>query len=98
MKEAISALLLTIVSYCALVSYIPQVRKLVKEKRADGLSPTTWFIWLGSAICYTLWTILNFDFMLFLSGAIKLGFNVVILVLTLYYNHKNKVEETVKQS
>lgn len=89
MKQAISALLLTIVSYCALVSYIPQVRKLIKEKRADGISTATWFMWLGSAICYTAYTILNFDFMLFLSGAIKLVFNVLILALTLHYNRAN---------
>lgn len=88
MNQVISAFLLTVVSYCALVSYIPQVCKLIKTKSAGDLSVTTQGIWILSGVCYTVYTVLNFDIMLFLSGVIKLFFNVLIFGLTLYYNHK----------
>lgn len=38
--------LLGIVSLCTLLSYLPQAIKLVKSKKSNDLSITSWIIWL----------------------------------------------------
>ena len=49
--------LLGIVSVCTFISYFPQTVKLLKTKKSDDLSISSWILWVISSISYTAYAI-----------------------------------------
>lgn len=51
----IGNILLSIVSICTLISYLPQTIKLIKTKKSNDLSVGSWAIWVVSSLSYALY-------------------------------------------
>ncbi len=83
--------LLGIVSVCTFISYFPQTVKLLKTKKSDDLSISSWILWVISSISYTTYAIcVSKDAMLIFETSLELFFCLLILLLTIRY--KNKLE------
>ena len=82
--------LLTVVSICTLISYLPQTIKLIKTKKSNDLSVSSWILWVTSSLAYTLYAFLcSSEFMLRIETLLELCFCLVILFLAvLYKNNK----------
>ena len=52
MKETIALGLLSVYTVLEFVAYIPQIVKILKTKRADDLSLTSWFVWITTDLSY----------------------------------------------
>lgn len=84
--------LLSVVSLCTLISYLPQSIKLIKTKKSNDLSITSWIIWVVSSFSYSLYAFLCSDeFMLKFETTLEFSFCLLILLLTIKYR-KNKKE------
>ena len=78
--------LLGIVSLCTFISYLPQAIRLIKTKKSNDLSTTSWIIWVVSSLSYSLYAFLySNEFMLRLETALEFFFCLLILLLTLKY-------------
>ena len=89
----IGDVLLGIVSSCTLISYLPQAIKLVKTKKLNDLSTTSWIIWVVSSFSYSLYAFLCSDeFMLKFETTLEFSFCLLILLLTIKYRKNNKRE------
>ena len=83
--------LLGIVSVCTFIWYFPQTVKLLKTKKSDDLSISSWILWVISSISYTTYAIcVSKDAMLIFETSLELFFCLLILLLTIRY--KNKLE------
>lgn len=81
-------ILLAIVSFCTLISYLPQTIKLIKSKKSSDLSIQSWILWLTSSIAYTIYAILiSKDTMLIFETGLELFFCLVILILAIMYRN-----------
>ena len=85
----IGDVLLGIVSLCTLISYLPQAIKLIKTKKSNDLSTTSWIIWVVSSFSYLLYAFLcSNEFMLKFETVLEFSFCLLILILTIYYRKK----------
>ena len=85
----IGNVLLGIVSLCTIISYVPQIIKLIKTKKSDDISSSSWMLWVISSLAFTLYTlIINKDLMLIFKALLELMFCSVILLLSLIYKIK----------
>ena len=85
----IGNVLLGIVSLCTIISYVPQIIKLLKTKESDDISSSSWMLWVISSLAFTLYTlIINKDLMLIFKALLELMFCSVILLLSLIYKSK----------
>ena len=85
----IGNVLLGIVSLCTIISYVPQIIKLIKTKKSDDISSSSWMLWVISSLAFTLYTlIINKDLMLIFKALLELMFCSVILLLNLIYKSK----------
>lgn len=83
--------LLGIVSLCTLISYLPQVIKLIKTKESNDLSTTSWIIWVVSSFSYSLYAFLYSDeFMLKFETTLEFSFCLLILSLTVKYRNNKR--------
>lgn len=89
----IGDVLLGIVSLCTLISYLPQAIKLIKTKKSNDLSTTSWIIWVVSSFSYSLYVFLcSNEFMLKFETTLEFSFCLLILLLTVKYRNNNKIE------
>lgn len=87
-------ILLGIVSLCTLISYLPQAIKLIKTKKSNDLSTTSWIIWVVSSFSYSLYAFLcSNEFMLKFETTLEFSFCLLILLLTVKYRNNNKIED-----
>ena len=85
----IGNVLLGIVSLCTIISYVPQIIKLIKTKKSDDISSSSWMLWVISSLAFTLYAlIINKDLMLIFKALLELMFCSVILLLSLIYKIK----------
>lgn len=85
-------ILLMIVSLCTLISYLPQTIKLIKTKKSNDISVTSWILYVVSSIAYTLYAIIvSKDVMLIFQTFLELTFCIIILLLSILYKSR-KVE------
>lgn len=90
MNLVVSNILLFIVSGCTMVSYLPQIFKLMKFKSAEGISIFSWVLWVFSSLCYFGYAILSNDIMLIISCSLTLVFCLIVLTLSIHYDKVNK--------
>ena len=81
-------ILLGIVSLCTMISYLPQTIQLIKTKKSNDLSISSWILWVISSLSYTLHAVLySNDFMLVFETSLELFFCLWILVLAVKYKN-----------
>ena len=84
---------MVIVSFCTLISYLPQAIKLIKTKKSNDLSVQSWILWVISSFSYTMYAILcSNDYMLIFETSLELFFCILILVLAVIYKKNNDYE------
>ena len=78
--------LLGAVSLCTIISYLPQTIKLIRTKKSDDISATSWVLWVTSSLLYVLYAILcSKDLMLIFETLLEFSFCLSILLLTIKY-------------
>ena len=91
MKEMIALGLLSVYSVLEFVAYIPQIVKILKTKRADDLSLTSWFVWIATDLSYLGYVLLETpQFGVIFIALLDLGFIITVFLLTMYYQTHNK--------
>lgn len=90
MKEILLQITMWIVIICTYISYVPQIIKLIKTKEAEDLSITSWILWTLSAVADLIYSIILARVELIISSISEAGLILAVLVLTVYYNYKNK--------
>lgn len=81
-------ILLAIVSVCTMISYVPQIIKLVKTKKSEDISIKSWSLWVVSGTAYAIYAVFcNYDFMLMILSLLELFFCLTILLLTVKYRN-----------
>ena len=80
--------LLGIVSICTFISYLPQIVKLIRSKKSEDLSISSWILWGISSLSYTLYAIcVSKDFMLIFTTILELTCCLLILLLAIRYRN-----------
>lgn len=93
MREIILITSMWIVSVCTFISYVPQLFKLIKTKKSEDLSVTSWVLWTLSAVCNMIYSIALLRTELILASLIELTFTMLTLILSIVYkNNKQTVE------
>lgn len=89
--------LLGIVSLCTMISYLPQTIKLLKTKKSNDLSISSWMLWVISSFSYTLYAFLvSEEFMLKFETSLEFSFCLIILILSIYYSKNNFWKNSIK--
>ena len=87
----IGDVLLGIVSLCTLISYLPQAITLIKTKKSNDLSTTSWIIWVVSSFSYSLYAFLcSNEFMLKFETTLEFYFCLLIILLTIKYRNNKR--------
>lgn len=71
------------------MSMVPQLAKLIKEKKAENISLYTLFVLFLSVSCWVVYGILKNDWIIIISNSFSFIINVLLTVLAIKY--KNKV-------
>jgi MtN3 and saliva related transmembrane protein len=71
-------------------SMLPQLAKLVKEKKADAISPVMLIILIGGLSLWTVYGIFKNDWPIIITNAFAWVINVVLLTLRQVYKKKQK--------
>lgn len=88
-KVVLCNILLGIVSICTIISYIPQLIRLLVTKSSEDISITSWILWIIIAISYLVYSLLVGDFMLIVSSILEFVFCLVIIVLTIVFKRRS---------
>ena len=92
----IGNILLSIVTLCTMISYMPQIIKLIRTKSSEDLSVQSWILWSISSLSYTLYAyIVSDDFMLRLETTLEFSFCFIIFILTLVYRRNGAKNEKI---
>ena len=83
MKTELIGLIAGILTACSL---IPQLVKVLKEHKADGVSPFIFIILMAGTGLWVYYGILRDDFPLIITNAFSFGLNVLMLVLKIRYS------------
>lgn len=79
-------ILLTIVSFCTFISYLPQTLKLIKTKKSDDISIQSWVLFVTSSLSYAIYAFaVSKDIMLIFETCLELFFCLLILLLSIKY-------------
>lgn len=66
-------------------SMLPQLVKLIKEKKADGISPVMLVILISGLTLWTLYGVMRNDWPIIVTNAFSWLVNVILLVLRQFY-------------
>jgi MtN3 and saliva related transmembrane protein len=84
--------LTTIVGVAASVltgaSLLPQLIKLIREKKSQGLSFVMLFVLLAGVSLWIWYGVLQSDWIIVISNAVSAALNIQIFVLSFYYDKK----------
>ena len=88
-------IILLYITIVGIMSYMPQIFKMIKTKRSDDLSVWTWVIWTVNSSLYLLYLILErVGFWLLLSQTFEVTLITTTLIVILIFrkskNIKNK--------
>lgn len=89
-KTVIALVLLSIYTVLEIVSYMPQIIKIIRTKSADDLSLASWASWAVSDVCYLTYVLLESpEFGVVFTACLSLFFVITVYVLTVYYQKTN---------
>ena len=84
-------ILMSVVTTCTIISYLPQLIKLLKTKNSRDLSISSWLLWVVSFFFYSLYAILVAkDILLIMQALLELGFCCAILFLIIIYKKEGE--------
>ena len=89
MKEIVLQILMWIVTGCLYVSYLPQIVKILRTKKAEDLSKASWVLWSISSIADFTYSALLGRVELIIASGSEFALNFTVLFLTVYYTYKN---------
>lgn len=88
------AILMLVINVIQLVSYIPQITRLLKLKKSEELSLPTWGMWVTSSACWLVYAIFELhDLKSIITYGIGFGLNMVTLLLIVIYR-KGRTDDT----
>jgi uncharacterized protein with PQ loop repeat len=91
MKETIAYAFLSVYTVLEFVAYIPQIIKILKTKRADDLSLTSWFVWITTDLSYLGYVLLETPQIgVIFIAVLDLFFIMTVFLLTAYYQKHHK--------
>lgn len=91
MRDIILYLLVTGSAIIDSISYIPQIIKLIKTKKSEGIAVSSWTLWcLGETLNMTYAIVLGRCELLIYSALI-LSMNMAVIVLSIKYARKDTV-------
>lgn len=90
MRETILLVTMWIVTVCTYISYVPQIVKVIRTKSSEDLSIASWVLWLLSAICNSIYSIVLLRPELIIASVSEFLLIAVTLVLSLIYKNKRK--------
>ena len=71
-----------------LFGYVPQIIKLLKTRSTEGISISSWFIWVFSETCYLLYVLTETSQFSMISFALlNLGLIVLTTAMIIYYRY-----------
>lgn len=79
-----------IVTVCTYVSYLPQLYKLIKTKKAEDLSITSWILWMISSLANLIYSVLLGRFELIVASVSEFILISAVLFLTVYYTKSKR--------
>lgn len=87
----LASVLLSIVSVCTIISYVPQITRLIVSRSAKDLSISSWIVGTISCFTYVLYAYLcTMDNMLKFTSMLEFVLCSMILVLILIYRKRDK--------
>lgn len=84
MKEVVLVTTMWVVTICTYISYIPQIRKLLKTKKSEDLSIGSWVLWTVSSLANLIYSIILGRFELILAGVSE--FLLILATLLCIYH------------
>lgn len=100
-KTVIALVLLSIYTVLEIISYMPQIIKIIRTKSADDLSLASWASWVISDVCYLAYVLMESpEFGVVFTACLSLFFVITVYVLTVYYqktNPRKKIKKSFKQ-
>lgn len=90
MREIVLYTTMWIVTVCTYVSYIPQLYKLIKTKKAEDLSITSWVLWMVSSLANLIYSVLLGRFELIVASVSEFILISAVLFLTVYYTKSKR--------
>lgn len=88
MSKYLAAIFFVIFSVCSLLSYIPQIVKILRTKKSEDISITSWVLYLVNCGCFIAYSYLIDEAALLLSSWVELTLILITLVLTVKYRDK----------
>lgn len=83
--ERLASILMSICVGITMLSYIPQIIKLLRTKSSDDLSLGSWTLWLIEGLAYMGYALIQGEFWLLLEETVSCVLLLTTLVLTLWY-------------
>lgn len=83
--ERLASILMAMCIGITMVSYIPQIIKLIRTKSSDDLSLGSWTLWVLEGFAYLGYAIIQGEFWLLLEETVSCILLLTTLVLTLRY-------------
>lgn len=72
------------------ISLLPQLIKLIKEKKAEHLSLVMLLILLGGLMLWVVYGWLKKDYIIIIANSFSLLINLIVITLTILYKKKIK--------
>ncbi len=82
-------ILYLVTSLTSLVASVPQVRQLLKEKRSEELSLSTWTMWFICQITFLSYVYSRGEVLMLATNSIWLVFYGTMLFLIVYYRRNS---------
>ena len=83
-----------IINIIQLISYIPQIFRLIKIGKSDELSVVTWVLWNISSLCWLVYELLyTQDFWSIVTYGIGLALNLIVLMLILSFRSQKVLDK-----
>ena len=75
-------------SICTALSMLPQLIKIIKEKKAEALSIFTLVVLFAGIVGWIYYGLLKEDLIIIISNSISLVINFLLLVLSIKYKRR----------
>ena len=69
------------------ISLLPQLIKIIKEKKAENLSMRMMAVLLAGLILWVIYGCLKSDLIIIISNSFSIALNVTIIIFSLKYKH-----------
>jgi len=88
MNVSVVTVIGTVASVGTALSMVPQLTKLIKEKKAENISLYMLFVLFLGVSCWIVYGILKNDWIIIISNSFSFVVNLALTVLTLKYKAK----------